>query len=90
VHPGPTRAAVLRTDGPYRFVRHPIYSGVLLLATAIAVTSGSAVSVVALAGLAALLNVKARFEEGLLRRRFPDYGAYVGRTPRFVPSFRHR
>jgi len=90
VHPAPTRAAVLRTDGAYRLMRHPIYSGVLLLAAAIAATSGSAVAVVALAALAVLLNAKARFEEDLLLRRFPDYGAYASRTPRFVPSFRRR
>jgi protein-S-isoprenylcysteine O-methyltransferase Ste14 len=90
VHPTPTESAVLRTDGPYRFVRHPIYSGVLLLATGITATSGSAAAVVAFAGLAVLLNVKARFEEVLLLRRFPDYGAYASRTPRFVPSFRRR
>lgn len=40
VHPVPSRAAMLRTDGPYRFVRHPIYSGVLLLAAGITATSG--------------------------------------------------
>jgi protein-S-isoprenylcysteine O-methyltransferase Ste14 len=90
VHPSPTRAAVLRTSGPYRFVRHPIYSGVVLLATAITATSGSAASVAALAGLAVLLNVKARFEEKLLLRRFPGYGAYASRTPRFIPSLRRR
>ncbi|HEV8623175.1 MAG TPA: isoprenylcysteine carboxylmethyltransferase family protein [Acidimicrobiia bacterium] len=90
VHPTPTGAAVLRTDGPYRFVRHPIYSGVLLLATGITATSGSAAAIAALAGLAVLLNVKARFEEDLLRRRFPDYGTYASRTPRFIPSFPHR
>jgi protein-S-isoprenylcysteine O-methyltransferase Ste14 len=90
VHPIPTGAAVLRTDGPYRFVRHPIYTGVLILATGITATSGSAAAVAALAGLAVLLNVKARFEEHLLRRRFPGYSAYADRTPRFVPSFRPR
>jgi protein-S-isoprenylcysteine O-methyltransferase Ste14 len=90
VHPVPSRAAVLRTDGLYRFVRHPIYSGVLLLAAGITATSGSVAAAAALGALIVLLNTKARFEERLLLRRFPGYAVYAGRTPRFVPSLRRR
>jgi len=45
VHPAPPAGAVLRTDGPYRFVRHPIYSGVLLLAVGIVATDGSILAI---------------------------------------------
>ncbi len=33
--PVPTERATLRTSGPYRWVRHPIYTGVLLIVLAI-------------------------------------------------------
>jgi len=85
VHPAPTEGAVLRTDGPYRFVRHPIYSGVLLLAGGIAATNGGVLAIIILVGLIAVLGVKVRLEEGLLRRRFPGYAAYAASTPRFLP-----
>lgn len=90
VHPAPTAAAVLRTDGLYRFVRHPIYSGVLLLAAGITATNGGLVALGVFVALILVLNTKARFEERLLIERFPDYGNYARRTPRFVPSPRRR
>ncbi|MBK5222834.1 MAG: hypothetical protein JJE52_08165 [Acidimicrobiia bacterium] len=38
VHPAPTTRAVLRTDDAYRHIRHPIYTGVLVVGAAIALT----------------------------------------------------
>jgi len=83
--PLPNAHAQLRTGGLYRFVRHPIYSGLLLMAGAIAVVSGSVARLLVFAALVGLINVKARWEERQLMRRFPDYAAYAARTPRFVP-----
>lgn len=90
VHPAPGAAAVLRTDGPYRFVRHPIYSGVLVWAAGTAFSTASLVGVAAFAALTVTLNAKARLEERLLVQRFPDYADYARRTPRFVPFARGR
>jgi len=84
--PLPNAHAQLRTGGLYRFVRHPIYSGLLLMAGAIAVVSGSVARLLVFAALVGLINVKARWEERQLMRRFPDYAAYAARTPRFVPG----
>ncbi len=86
--PLPNAHAQLRTGGLYRFVRHPIYSGLLLMAGAIAVVSGSVARLVVFAALVGLINVKARWEERQLMRRFPGYAAYAARTPRFVPGGR--
>ena len=86
--PLPNAHAQLRTGGLYRFVRHPIYSGLLLMAGAIAVVSGSVARLLVFAALVGLINVKARWEERQLMMRFPDYAAYAARTPRFVPGAR--
>lgn len=86
--PLPNRHAVLRTGGLYRWVRHPVYSGLLLAATGVVAVSGSAVRAGVLVALVALLHVKARFEERHLTDRFEGYAAYAARTPRFVPSLR--
>ena len=83
--PLPNAHAQLRTGGLYRFVRHPIYGGVLLAAAAITVASGSVFRLVVFVALVVLLSVKSRWEEARLSARFAGYAAYAARTPRFVP-----
>jgi protein-S-isoprenylcysteine O-methyltransferase Ste14 len=83
--PLPNAHAQLRTEGLYRFVRHPIYSGVLLAAGAFTLGTGSVFRLVVLVLLGGLLTLKARWEEVRLARRFEGYAAYAARTPRFLP-----
>ena len=86
--PLPNAHAQLRTGGPYRWARHPIYSGLLLFTLAQVVASGSVL--VGLAGglLFLLIGAKSRWEERRLAERFADYPAYAERTGRFVPRLR--
>ncbi len=84
--PLPNQHARLRTGGLYRWVRHPIYSGLLLFAAARAVSSGQVPVAVAAALLTGLITAKARWEEQRLVERFPGYPEYARRTPRFVPN----
>lgn len=75
----------LVTTGPYRLVRHPIYSGVLLMMI------GTAVGTVPLWWFAALIAgayfvYAARREEQILVDRFPEaYPAYRARTKMLLP-----
>jgi len=87
-HPAPSDRAVLRDDGPYRFVRHPIYAGLLLLAVGLVMVAGTVLAAATFLALFALLSFKARFEERLLAERFSGYREYARRTPRFVPRLR--
>ena len=86
--PLPNDRAQLRTGGLYRWVRHPIYSGLLIGSAARAATSGNRWGLVTFVALAGLLTGKTSFEERHLRARFPDYGGYADRTPRFIPRLR--
>ncbi len=89
--PLPNTHARLRTGGLYRYVRHPIYSGLMLMMASITVVAGSALRLLVLGALVVLLNVKARWEETRLVERFEGYADYAAQTPRFVPSpFRRR
>jgi protein-S-isoprenylcysteine O-methyltransferase Ste14 len=75
----------LVTSGPYGFVRHPIYSGVLLMmiGTAIAMVPLWWI-IVAAAGF--YFFYSARAEERFMAERFPDeYPVYRSRTKMFLP-----
>ncbi len=74
-------------SGPYGIVRHPIYTGIILAALALAIVKGT---VFAVAGaLLATLGfwIKARLEEGFLREQLgaEAYEAYRRRVPMLVP-----
>ena len=77
---------LLRTDGPYGITRHPIYTGLLgmLAATALTAGLGRWIPVTLLALV--LLLVKIRAEERLLESALGDqYRDYRRRVPMLVP-----
>jgi protein-S-isoprenylcysteine O-methyltransferase Ste14 len=74
--PRPKAAAVLVTDGVYRRIRHPIYTGVVLLLIGLGMITGN-LARIALGGLSLLyFNRKAALEERWLAERFPAYAEY--------------
>ncbi len=73
--------------GPYAIVRHPIYTGIILAAIALAIEKGTVFALVG-AFLASLgFWVKARIEEGFLREQLgaEAYDSYRRRVPMLVP-----
>jgi protein-S-isoprenylcysteine O-methyltransferase Ste14 len=76
----------LIVNGPYRWVRHPIYTGILLafLGTALAVGEWRAALAVVLA-VAAFWR-KLGIEETVMRRQFGEvYTRYAERVPALIP-----
>jgi protein-S-isoprenylcysteine O-methyltransferase Ste14 len=71
--------------GPYRLVRHPIYSGLLLMILGTAILIGQVGSFVVLAFCSCGLWVKLRREEALLSKHLPEYSEYMRRTTALVP-----
>lgn len=86
--PVPRRDATLVTTGAYRWVRHPIYSGLLVFALGSVAASAHPIRMAAAAGLTGLLTGKARWEERMLADRVAGYGDYARSVGRFVPRWR--
>lgn len=73
--------------GPYRLVRHPIYTGLIVAALATAIERGTIVSLIGLAVMVLGFWIKARLEESFLRTELgaADYDAYARRTGMLMP-----
>jgi protein-S-isoprenylcysteine O-methyltransferase Ste14 len=71
-------------NGLYRYIRHPIYTGDLLLLAGLELALNSWL-VLGVALIAAVVSQKAAREEKDLVGGIPDYAAYCRRTKRFIP-----
>jgi protein-S-isoprenylcysteine O-methyltransferase Ste14 len=72
-------------SGPYRFVRHPIYSGLLLAVAGSAIVVGEWRGLAAFGLVLAALIYKSRVEEARMRATFPEYAAYCRATAALIP-----
>jgi protein-S-isoprenylcysteine O-methyltransferase Ste14 len=75
----------LLTVGPYRCIRHPMFTAALLLVWASILGHWSLVNGAIGAVVTATIALRIPAEEALLRSRYPEYGAYAERTRRLVP-----
>ena len=73
--------------GPYRWARHPIYTGLLLMALGTALISGRAGAWLGVLLMTLGFWIKLKYEEELLLRHFPDtYPSYQKRVKALVPG----
>lgn len=74
-------------SGPYRFVRHPGYTGFLLMTLGVALGYSSLIGLLAIPALLIPgLAYRMAVEEKLLARHFGDeYRTYAGKTKRLIP-----
>lgn len=82
----PASGATLVTHGPYRWLRHPIYSGGAVMAVGAAALVDSAFILVVGLVLLGVLDYRTRREERLLLERYGDaYRRHMDRTGRWLP-----
>jgi protein-S-isoprenylcysteine O-methyltransferase Ste14 len=84
-HPDVKEGHELVTSGPYAYVRHPIYTGVILAAIGSAIGTNYFWMLIVLAVVVMFL-LRIPKEEGYMMELFPEqYPAYRARTKRLIP-----
>jgi protein-S-isoprenylcysteine O-methyltransferase Ste14 len=80
------RGQTVVSSGPYKYVRHPMYSGFLLFFVGMPLLLGSAFGLLLAPVLIGVIARRAVLEERLLRKELPGYDAYMARVKyRFIP-----
>jgi protein-S-isoprenylcysteine O-methyltransferase Ste14 len=85
VAPDMAAQARLVVNGPYRWIRHPMYAAVLLITAVLVADNFTWWRLIVWLVLLLNLLAKLHYEEKLLLGRFPDYTTYRQRTKQLIP-----
>ncbi len=84
--PTPKNNAHLIQNGVYKYVRHPIYTGIIAIVFGSSLYFGSIYKMSISILLLLLFYYKSKYEEMLLQNKFSDYSSYKSKTGRFFPN----
>lgn len=84
--PTPRKDASLVTSGLFKYVRHPVYSGILMTSFFLAMHFHSGYKLFIFLLLLLLFYKKSRFEDKKLINKFRGYEKYKAETGRFFPK----
>ncbi len=85
VMPEPVSKGTLIQRGPYQYIRHPMYTAVIVCGFGAFIAHGGIVKAVYLLLLIIVLCIKLKREESLLKTTYPDYSSYMDRTSALIP-----
>jgi protein-S-isoprenylcysteine O-methyltransferase Ste14 len=75
------------SDGPYRFVRHPGYTGIIFMIFGLAIMLGSLWALIPGGIIAILFIIRTLLEDNILKKELPGYREYTHRVRfRLIPG----
>lgn len=83
--PTPKSNSELIQTGLYKYIRHPIYTGIFLTAFSYGFYIGSLYKTIISSILLILFYYKSVYEEERLKKVFSEYEKYINTTGRFFP-----
>ncbi len=86
--PSPRFKTILITSGMFKYMRHPIYSGIIISSISYSIYSGSTYKLIIAVILYFLFYFKSVYEERKLSQHFLNYENYKKITGRFFPIFK--
>ena len=86
VYPEIKTHAKLITNGPYHYIRHPMYSALILMMIGIALYNYHYLNAIGVFMVTLAVINKANEEEKLLLIKFSEYESYQLKTQRFIPN----
>jgi protein-S-isoprenylcysteine O-methyltransferase Ste14 len=89
IAPEPKPGAQLVETGVYKYLRHPIYSGIIFCVVGLFLRQPTVWMAIAVAMVIIFLFFKARLEEKLLLSVYPGYADYRRRTWGLFPGLRY-
>ncbi|MBT3422715.1 MAG: hypothetical protein HN431_07910 [Bacteroidetes bacterium] len=75
----------LTQKGPYKVIRHPMYSAIILTLFPLVIENFSIFRLIIFIILIADLVYKLHWEEKMLLKRFPEYSTYQKKSSRIIP-----
>jgi len=87
LYPSPSPKSKLMTRGVFRYIRHPVYTGLLLFLFGISLAFAGLAKFVLFVAAVILFSQKADYEESRLILKYPEYEDYKTQTGKFFPKF---
>lgn len=85
IFPSLLNNSTLITSGPFKFVRHPMYTSTILITLTWLANEFSYLRLCAWILLVIILNIKTLYEEKILDKEFSDYKTYRSKTRKLIP-----
>lgn len=85
IEPSNSKVTKIYQEGPYRYIRHPMYTSLILLGTGFIINEPKIQNVLALVFMIVILQLKSSYEEILLSAKFKEYTDYKDNSKKFIP-----